>query len=176
MKIRQVRQTRIKSSQSRDAHRGVPGFKRQLEALRQWLVRVRTPSGEGVPDSNRYFGVTVARSSLEGRPDSNGVRLAARGVTPVGVTPGFQHLAVDQNAGHGRTGETMGQEKKRLDSDKVLEFAKEKTNFSTDQVARKFKVPRQQAAAAIAILRLKSLLERGEPKTAADGSSAWKTV
>lgn len=71
---------------------------------------------------------------------------------------------------------TTKEETKRLDSDKVLEFAKTKDTFSTDDVARRFRVPRKQAAAAIAILRLKSLLDRGEPRTAKDGSSAWQTA
>ena len=68
----------------------------------------------------------------------------------------------------------MGQEKKRLDSDKVLEFARGKTSFSTDQVARKFGVQRRQAAAAIAILSLKSLVKK--EGTSKDGSSSWTTV
>lgn len=73
-----------------------------------------------------------------------------------------------------KTQNTKKTEKKRLDSDRVLAFAKKKRAFSTDDVAREFKVGRPQAAAAIAILRLKSALKKDG--TAKDGSSAWVTA
>jgi hypothetical protein len=68
------------------------------------------------------------------------------------------------------------EKKIRLDSDKVLSFAKTKKRFSTDDVARKFSVGRQQAAAAIAILRLKSLLNKDPQGAGPDGSSRWILV
>lgn len=63
--------------------------------------------------------------------------------------------------------------KKRLDSSKVAVFAKRVKTFTTDRVASQFKVGRQQAAAAIAILRIKDQVQPAAGAKDPSGSSHW---
>jgi hypothetical protein len=64
-----------------------------------------------------------------------------------------------------------------LDSNEVLKFAQRRKKFSTKQVADHFQVGFQQAAAGIAILRIKEVLERGPASTSkSDRSSRWVYV
>ncbi len=60
-----------------------------------------------------------------------------------------------------------------LDSNKVLEFARKTRSFTTDGVARRFGVRRQQAAASIAILRIKEVVKPDDPAKDTNGSSRW---
>jgi hypothetical protein len=65
--------------------------------------------------------------------------------------------------------------KKPLDSDKVLEFFKKRRKvLSTQDIATRFKVRPQQAAAAVAILRIKSAVEPAEPSKTLEGVSRWQ--
>ena len=63
----------------------------------------------------------------------------------------------------------------RLDSKRVLEFARKHKKFSTEQVQNAFKVRFLQAVAAINILIIKEVVERGEAPSsgAPDQSSRW---
>jgi hypothetical protein len=61
----------------------------------------------------------------------------------------------------------------RLDSSKVAEFARRTRRFTTDRVATQFKVTRQKAAAAIAILRIKETVEPDVPAKDPAGVSRW---
>lgn len=61
----------------------------------------------------------------------------------------------------------------RLDSSRVLTYARKKKRFSTMDVANKFKVKKLQASAAIAILRIKEVIVRDDPSKDADGVSLW---
>lgn len=61
----------------------------------------------------------------------------------------------------------------RLDSKLVLKHIKKHKHFTTDQIAEYFKKTRLQAAAAIAILRIKEVVEPDDPAKDADGSSRW---
>jgi hypothetical protein len=64
---------------------------------------------------------------------------------------------------------------KRLDSSKVLEYVKKHKNFSTAEIAKVFRAKHLQAAAAIAILRIKEVVDHG-PKassSSSDQSSRW---
>lgn len=70
----------------------------------------------------------------------------------------------------------MSTKSSRLDSSLVADFAKKSKTFTTDGVATKFKVGRQQAAAAIAILRIKETVEPGKPAKDEKGSSRWTWV
>lgn len=63
--------------------------------------------------------------------------------------------------------------KKRLDSTKVLEWAKKKKSFTTAQVQDTFKVTKMQAAAGIAILRIKEVVEPASPPKTDTGVSRW---
>jgi hypothetical protein len=67
------------------------------------------------------------------------------------------------------------QKSERLDSSKVLEWAQRRKRFSTAQVAKTFAVRPNQASAAIAILRIKQVVERDESagKQSNDKSSRW---
>lgn len=60
----------------------------------------------------------------------------------------------------------------RLDTARVIEYVRRRRSFTTDEVAEKFKVRRGQAAAAIAIMRIKEVVERAEPRSR-NGSSHW---
>lgn len=63
----------------------------------------------------------------------------------------------------------------RLDSRRVLEYVKKHKNFSTEQVQNAFKVRFLQAVAAINILIIKEVVERGKNPSAGnpDQSSRW---
>lgn len=63
----------------------------------------------------------------------------------------------------------------KLDSNEVLKYARRRKTFSTQQVADHFGVSKQQAAAGIAILRIKEVLERAEMAGVSNGdnSSRW---
>ncbi len=62
----------------------------------------------------------------------------------------------------------------RLDSMKVLEYVTKKARaFTTAEVAQHFKKREQQAAAAIAILRIKEKVVPADPPKTADGVSRW---
>lgn len=63
--------------------------------------------------------------------------------------------------------------KTRLDSSKVAEFARKAKRFTTDSVATRFRVGKQQAAAAIAILRIKEVVQPDTPAKDPHGSSRW---
>lgn len=63
--------------------------------------------------------------------------------------------------------------KKRLDSSKVLEWAKKKKTFTTSDVQTIFKVTKMQAAAGIAILRIKEVVEPASPAKTDTGVSRW---
>ena len=60
-----------------------------------------------------------------------------------------------------------------METDKVITFAKKRKQFSTQQVASHFKIRKRQAAACIAIMRIKGLVERGYPPETLSGSSRW---
>jgi len=63
----------------------------------------------------------------------------------------------------------------RLDANRVLEFAKKHKKFSTEQLAKALGVRPQQAAAGIAICRIKEKLDHGQvpPSSNPDQSSRW---
>ena len=63
----------------------------------------------------------------------------------------------------------------KLDSNEVLKYARRRKTFSTQQVADHFGVSKQQAAAGIAILRIKEVLDRVEATGVSNGddSSRW---
>jgi hypothetical protein len=63
----------------------------------------------------------------------------------------------------------------RLDSKKVLAHIQKHKHFSSKQVARRFRVRLTQAVAAIAILRIKEVVEPGMPPDPddKDQSSRW---
>ena len=63
----------------------------------------------------------------------------------------------------------------RLDSKRVLEFVKKHKKFSTEQVQDAFKVRFLQAVAAINILIIKEVVERGTAPSESnpDQSSRW---
>ncbi len=63
--------------------------------------------------------------------------------------------------------------KKPLDSSKVLEHVKKVKKVTTQTVADKFKVKFQQAAAAIAILRIKEVIKPDSPSKDSNGISRW---
>lgn len=60
----------------------------------------------------------------------------------------------------------------RLSSALVEQYACARRTFTTKEVARKFRVRNQQAAAAIAILRIKEVVEPADPPKV-KGSSSW---
>jgi len=63
----------------------------------------------------------------------------------------------------------------RLNADAVLVFLKKrKTVTSTDDIANHFKVGKQQAAASVAILRIKDVVEPATPPKGPDGTSLWR--
>ena len=59
-----------------------------------------------------------------------------------------------------------------LNTELVIRYVKRRRSFTTDEVAARFKATRGQAAATIAIMRIKSLVVRAIPKTRS-GSSHW---
>lgn len=61
----------------------------------------------------------------------------------------------------------------KLNTQKVIEFAKKKGRFTTAQVASKFKATKMQAAACIAIMRIKEVVQRDTPGKTRSGSSRW---
>lgn len=61
----------------------------------------------------------------------------------------------------------------KLDSSKVLQFAQKEKRFTTADVVKRFRTSPGQAAAAIAILRIKEVLERDQPGKDDDGHSRW---
>jgi len=63
----------------------------------------------------------------------------------------------------------------RLDSRKVQAWAEKRKAavFTTAQVADKFKVTFRQAAAGVAILRLREVLDPAQPPKTKDGISRW---
>lgn len=63
----------------------------------------------------------------------------------------------------------------RLDSRRVLEYVKKHKKFSTEQVQNAFKVRFLQAVAAINILIIKEVVERGKAPSESnpDQSSRW---
>jgi hypothetical protein len=65
----------------------------------------------------------------------------------------------------------MSKSKDSFNSDVVLTFAQKAKRFTTQGVAGRFKVPKQRAAACIAILRIKEVVE-SDGKTR-DGDSKW---
>lgn len=74
------------------------------------------------------------------------------------------------------TAKTKMKQHQRLDSSKVAEYAKKSKIFTTDGVATHFRVGRQQAAAAIAILRIKETVHPGKPAKDPNGTSRWTWV
>ncbi len=64
----------------------------------------------------------------------------------------------------------------RLDSNKVATYCKRRGTFTTDDVAKWFKVTRQHAAAPIAILRIKDWVRPADPHKTAEGVSRWDWV
>jgi hypothetical protein len=66
----------------------------------------------------------------------------------------------------------MPQQAQRLDTNQVITYVKNRKSFTTDEVATYFDVSRGQAAASIAIMRIKNVVERAVPKTKR-GSSHW---
>jgi hypothetical protein len=63
--------------------------------------------------------------------------------------------------------------KNRLDSQKVLAHFQKRGTLTTQQVATYHKVTPQQAAAGIAILRIKDVVEPADPPKTKDGVSRW---
>jgi len=64
----------------------------------------------------------------------------------------------------------------RVDSMEVLAFIEKRGVVSTDQVAAKFKIRPQQAAANLAILRIKDKIQPAQkPDGSKDRSSRWQT-
>lgn len=62
---------------------------------------------------------------------------------------------------------------RRLNTEKVIAFARKKKAFTTDEVARRFKGTRMQAAACIAIMKIKGIVERSNPSKTPQGVSRW---
>jgi len=64
------------------------------------------------------------------------------------------------------------QKQQRLDTGLVIDYVKVRKTFTTDEVAMHFKASRGQAAATIAIMRIKEVVKPAVPKTK-NGSSHW---
>ncbi len=62
----------------------------------------------------------------------------------------------------------------RLSSDKVWEYVKDRKDFTTSEVQTRFRARKQQAAGAIAILRIKGVVVPASPPKR-DGISVWTT-
>lgn len=67
----------------------------------------------------------------------------------------------------------MSEVSKRVDSMDVFAFIQRQGLASTKQVSQKFKIRPEQAAANIAILRIKGLLDNQGKGTGRDTSSLW---
>lgn len=65
---------------------------------------------------------------------------------------------------------------KKLDANEVAKYAKAKKKFSTLDVVKHFKVRKMQAAAGIAILRIKEVVNPGNPAKDSAGVSQWVWV
>lgn len=59
-----------------------------------------------------------------------------------------------------------------LDTKLVIKYVRRRKSFTTDDVARRFRVSRGQAAASVAIMRIKDVVERAHPARRR-GSSHW---
>lgn len=63
----------------------------------------------------------------------------------------------------------------KLDTTKVIAYLQKckSKRFTTMSLANKFKVTKQQAAAGVAILRIKDIVEPDVPAKTKDGVSRW---
>lgn len=61
----------------------------------------------------------------------------------------------------------------KLDTNLVIQYVRRRKSFTTDEVAERFEATRGQAAATIAIMRIKTMVERAEPRVR-NGSSHWR--
>lgn len=62
----------------------------------------------------------------------------------------------------------------RLSSDKVWEYVKDRKDFTTSEIQTRFRARKQQAAGAIAILRIKGVVIPASPSKR-EGISVWTT-
>lgn len=99
------------------------------------------------------------------------IQQAVQGLRP--HLPGKTDLQIVDIALRSSSDGLFTTESKRLDAEKVEESFRTSQVFSTQDVADRFKVRPQQAAAALAICRLRGRLDPSHGKNA-HGSSLWR--